>query len=56
VDKALAWIARVKPRRAVLTNMHIDLDYSELARRLPAGVEPAYDGLRSRVELSEAGG
>jgi phosphoribosyl 1,2-cyclic phosphate phosphodiesterase len=54
VDKALAWIERVKPRRAILTNMHIDLDYAELARRLPQGVEPAYDGLRTRGELSEA--
>ena len=45
VDKALAWIARVKPKRAILTNLHIDLDYAELARRLPPGVEPAYDGL-----------
>jgi len=46
VDKALAWIARVKPKRAILTNLHIDLDYAELARRLPPGVEPAYDGLK----------
>src|SRR5438552_10026198 len=46
VDMALEWIARVKPRRAVLTNMHIDLDYDALAARLPAGVEPAYDGMR----------
>jgi phosphoribosyl 1,2-cyclic phosphate phosphodiesterase len=52
VDKTLAWIERVKPRRALLTNMHIDLDYAELARRLPPGVEPAYDGLSLDVELS----
>jgi phosphoribosyl 1,2-cyclic phosphate phosphodiesterase len=45
VDKALAWIARVKPRRAILTNLHFDLDYGELKRRLPPGVEPAHDGL-----------
>jgi phosphoribosyl 1,2-cyclic phosphate phosphodiesterase len=45
VDKALAWIERVKPKRAILTNLHIDLDYAELARGLPPGVEPAYDGL-----------
>jgi phosphoribosyl 1,2-cyclic phosphate phosphodiesterase len=45
VDKALAWIERVKPKRAILTNLHIDLDYAELKRRLPANVEPAYDGL-----------
>jgi phosphoribosyl 1,2-cyclic phosphate phosphodiesterase len=46
VAKALDWIARVKPRRAILTNMHIDLDYLELAAQLPDHVEPAFDGLR----------
>ncbi|HXL98493.1 MAG TPA: MBL fold metallo-hydrolase [Rhizomicrobium sp.] len=45
VETALAWIARVKPKRAVLTNLHIDLDYETLKRELPAGVEPAYDGM-----------
>jgi phosphoribosyl 1,2-cyclic phosphate phosphodiesterase len=45
VDEALAWIARVKPNRAVLTHMHVDLDYAALARALPQGVEPAYDGM-----------
>lgn len=41
---ALDWIARLKPAHAVLTNMHIDLDYAALKARLPAGVEPGYDG------------
>ena len=45
VETALAWIARVKPRRAVLTNLHMDLDYEALRRALPANVEPAYDGM-----------
>ncbi len=45
VDQALAWIARIKPERAVLTNLHVDLDYQALSRRLPPGVEPAYDGM-----------
>lgn len=45
VSDALAWIARIKPRRAILTHMHIDLDYATLKRELPAGVEPAYDGM-----------
>ncbi len=44
VAMSLEWIARLKPRHAVLTNMHIDLDYQSLKARLPAGVEPAYDG------------
>jgi phosphoribosyl 1,2-cyclic phosphate phosphodiesterase len=46
VAQSLEWIARVGPRHAVLTNMHIDLDYAELSSRLPKGVEAAYDGLR----------
>ena len=51
VDKTLAWIERVKPRRAILTNLHIDLDYEELAARLPSGVEPAYDGMTISVSI-----
>ncbi len=49
VERALEWIAAVKPRRAILTNLHIDLDYRELERRLPPGVEPAYDGMTIRL-------
>jgi phosphoribosyl 1,2-cyclic phosphate phosphodiesterase len=45
VEEALAWIARIKPKRAVLTHMHVDLDYEALARELPDGVEPGYDGM-----------
>jgi len=43
--RTLEWIARVKPRRAILTNMHVDLDYETLRRDLPPGVEPAHDGM-----------
>ena len=45
LDEALSWIERMRPRRAVLTNMHNDLDYDSLRRALPPGVEPAYDGM-----------
>jgi len=51
VETALAWIARVKPERAVLTNLHVDLDYETLKRELPAGVEPAYDGMTVEAVL-----
>jgi phosphoribosyl 1,2-cyclic phosphate phosphodiesterase len=50
VEQALDWIARVRPRRAVLTHMHLDLDYEALRRSLPAGVEPAYDGMVLETE------
>jgi phosphoribosyl 1,2-cyclic phosphate phosphodiesterase len=57
VDLALEWISRVRPKRAILTNLHIDLDYDELASRLPAGVEPAYDGmtLSTRIDAGTHG-
>jgi phosphoribosyl 1,2-cyclic phosphate phosphodiesterase len=45
LEKTLGWIDRVRPKRAVLTNLHIDMDFATLARALPPGVEPAYDGL-----------
>ncbi len=43
--QTLEWIARMRPKRAVITNMHVDLDFETLVRVLPAGVEPAYDGM-----------
>ena len=51
LDMALEWIDRFKPRRAILTNMHQDLDYATLVRSLPVGVEPAYDGMRFEVMI-----
>jgi phosphoribosyl 1,2-cyclic phosphate phosphodiesterase len=45
VAHALEWIERLKPKRAILTHLHIDLDYETLRRRLPPNVEPAYDGM-----------
>jgi phosphoribosyl 1,2-cyclic phosphate phosphodiesterase len=50
VNDALSWIDRFKPRRAVITNMHSDLDYEVLRQSLPAGVIPAYDGMRLTLE------
>jgi phosphoribosyl 1,2-cyclic phosphate phosphodiesterase len=49
VADALAWIGRIKPAHAILTNMHTDLDYEALRASLPAAVEPAYDGMRIEV-------
>jgi phosphoribosyl 1,2-cyclic phosphate phosphodiesterase len=45
LDEALAWIERMKPRRAVLTNLHSDLDYETLCKTVPPNVVPAYDGM-----------
>jgi phosphoribosyl 1,2-cyclic phosphate phosphodiesterase len=51
VALALEWIARIKPKRAILTNLHIDLDYETLRRELPENAEPAYDGLVVKAGL-----
>ena len=45
LDMTLGWIARAKPARAVITNMHVDLDYATLLAELPAHITPAYDGM-----------
>jgi phosphoribosyl 1,2-cyclic phosphate phosphodiesterase len=42
---ALAWIERLKPRRAILTNLHAELDYEAVRKQVPPNVEPAYDGI-----------
>lgn len=49
VEEAVAFIARVKPRKAYLTNMHSAIDYAQLSQQLPAGIEAAYDGLQFSV-------
>ncbi|MFQ5958741.1 MAG: MBL fold metallo-hydrolase [Alphaproteobacteria bacterium] len=41
----LEWIRGVAPRRALLTHMNHELDYGALRAELPAGTEPAYDGM-----------
>lgn len=45
MDQALAWIERSNAASAVLTNLHIDLDYETVAAETPENVRPAYDGL-----------
>ena len=51
VSDALSWIDRFKPKRAVITNMHSDLDYEVLRQSLPDGVVPAYDGMRLEIHF-----
>ena len=51
LEQTLAWIGRIRPRRAVLTHMDHTLDYRELSAELPVGVEPGQDGLV--IELTD---
>jgi len=45
VTQALEWVRILRPKRAVLTHLNVELDYDVLRNELPQGVEPAYDGL-----------
>ncbi len=45
LSETLSWIARVRPQHAWLTHLSEEMDYETLRAKLPAGVEPAHDGL-----------
>jgi phosphoribosyl 1,2-cyclic phosphate phosphodiesterase len=49
LEETLRWIERLKPRRAILTNLHNDFDYDKLRAELPPNVEPAFDGITIEV-------
>ena len=45
LEKSLEMIKIFNPKNAVLTNLHTDIDYKEIKKKLPKNVAPAYDGL-----------
>ncbi len=51
LDRTLDWIARAVVKRAVLTNLHIDMDYNMLAASVPPNVEIAHDGWSAMLPL-----
>ena len=44
-DDAINLIKKLKPKKSILTNLHVDLDYFNLKKKLPKNIIPAYDGL-----------
>lgn len=51
LGEALEWIEKLAPTRAILTHMHVPLDYETVLRETPDNVEPGYDGLRFEIPL-----
>ena len=51
LGESLEAIARFRPARAIVTNLHNDLDYRTLCAELPADVAPAYDGMVLEFDL-----
>ncbi len=52
-DTSLKWIDRMAPRSALLTNMHVDLDYATVLAETPNHIAPAYDGLAVEFVIHE---
>ena len=46
LDKSLELIKIFSPKRAILTNLHSEIDYKILKKKLPKNVVPAHDGLK----------
>ena len=44
-DDAISFIKLIKPQKAILTNLHVDMDYFDLKKKLPKYIIPAFDGL-----------
>ena len=53
LPESLELIARVAPRQAILTNLHIDMDYETVERTTPDNVTPAFDGMQIDVTRGE---
>ncbi len=51
LDQTLEWIAELAPKRAILTNMHIDLDHATVDAETPDHITPAFDGMCIRVPV-----
>ena len=49
LPESLDWIARFAPRQAVLSDLHIDLDYTRTETATPEHVTPAFDGMQIDV-------
>ena len=49
LENSLKLIKLLNPKKAILTNLHSDLDYEILKKRLPKNVQPAYDGLEIKL-------
>jgi len=45
LDKSLKVIKKFSPKKAILTNLHTDIDYEVIKKKLPKNIVPAYDGL-----------
>ena len=53
LEQSLNWIARLQPKRAILTHMHTPLDYETVLAETPDHVEPAYDQMQIELDVED---
>ena len=51
LEEVLTWIRKAAPERAILTHLNHTMDYHGLSAELPAGIEPAYDGMTLELDV-----
>ena len=44
-DEVLEFVKKINPKKTILTNLNNEIDYSEIKKKLPKNIIPAYDGL-----------
>ena len=49
LNEVLNIVKEIKPKQTILTNLHSELDYKILLKKLPINVKPAFDGLRLKL-------
>ena len=45
LNQVLELVKVLSPKKTILTNMHSDLDYDTLIKKLPTNIVPGYDGM-----------
>ena len=45
LDAAISISKELKPKKTILTNLHVELDYKKLKKILPSNITPAFDGM-----------
>ena len=45
LDRVLKLVKILLPKKTILTNMHSDLDYDQLKKKLPKNIIPSFDGM-----------
>ena len=49
LDQVLELVKILLPKKTILTNMHSDLDYDQLKKKLPRNIVPGYDGMTIKL-------